>query len=846
MATGGRAQHIEAYTRALPSSSPLISFLHRKQPYARLGDGAASASASASTASSAAASVDAQKPYRQDNVAKHYVRNNPGALGELQHNHQESPPRSPAKSRNEGQDDMIQDGRARSPAKSALGKLSFRSGSCDKETTRAAKSRDESPKKPTKTKSSTNLAGLLSRPKSLKNLYKLANDDESRAKDKENVKPQGTPSFERPPPIFAQFTSDRAASQQEHPSDPMTTHAAKERPRSLHVPRPQLDGSQSSSPSKAQGRASARPKSVLLDQTSGKKLFGAFGHSRSKSTVSSPTKSPTNETADLQIDANNIDQQLEALLDRRNIPENQRYKMRNLNDTIKLEFIRQDYAEMQAAKADRSGAALGPDSSLASNERGTSTSRANSPQVDDDQPKRSRGRSFTFSRSKKDTSSPTKKSKDSKDSKGDATLARHCRSRSTDSIASESRPSSSGQPASGGGFLSKMKAQQGPSDYVAYLRKVQQPELVEVGKLHKLRLLLRNETVAWIEDFIQQGGMHEIVALLNRIMEIEWREEHEDNLLHENLLCLKGLTTTAKAMEYLHSVQADLFPKLLHLLFDPEKKGPSEFTTRNIVPSVLLTYIESAAPVDRVIRAKNVLSHLRDKLGKDDERPIPFVLEMRQERPYRVWCKEVVSVTKEVFWIFLHNLNVVALPGDRSAQADLNGQDQVKDSRGSLNDTNGPFGYMLRNFPQERPPVPAAPYVGGVEWDATNYLASHVDLMNAIIACVPTSQERNKLRAELRISGWERCLGGSLRICKEKFYGSIHVALRTWVAAAAEDGWDVRDVRYGPAPGTRSPQKSKSGAGQKPKSHDPAPKLDMPKLDLALDQQPLGVQDAWL
>jgi hypothetical protein len=75
----------------------------------------------------------------------------------------------------------------------------------------------------------------------------------------------------------------------------------------------------------------------------------------------------------------------------------------------------------------------------------------------------------------------------------------------------------------GSTFLSKIKAQQGPSDYVAYLRKVQKPELVEVGKLHKLRLLLRNETVAWIEDFIQQGGMHEIVALLNRIMEVEWR-----------------------------------------------------------------------------------------------------------------------------------------------------------------------------------------------------------------------------------------------------------------------------------------------------------------------------------
>lgn len=305
------------------------------------------------------------------------------------------------------------------------------------------------------------------------------------------------------------------------------------------------------------------------------------------------------------------------------------------------------------------------------------------------------------------------------------------------------------------------------------------------------------------------------------------REEHEDALLHENLLCLKALSTTARAMEYLDSVQAQLFCRLLHLLFDPDKKGPSEFTTRNIIMSVLLTYIESAAPADRVARAKTVLVHLRDQEPKEEERPLPFVLEMRRERPYRVWCKEVVSVTKEVFWIFLHNLNVVALSADKDAKTADDAASQ------------GPYAYMLRHFPPERPPVPAAPYVGGVEWDATNYLASHLDVMNAILACTPTSDERNALRSDLRISGWERCLGGSLRLCKEKFYGSVHAALRTWVAAAAEDGWEVRDVRFGPSPETRkSPSKPKFKV-------DEAPRLDMPKLDFE-PGRPRVADDAWL
>lgn len=185
--------------------------------------------------------------------------------------------------------------------------------------------------------------------------------------------------------------------------------------------------------------------------------------------------------------------------------------MRNLSDTIKMEFIRQDWAEMQAAKTDRSGTASSTGSS--STDQASAVAPAGS-DCDDDKPKRNRGRSFTFSRGK-ESRSPSKKPK------GEGTLGRHFRNKSSESVATD-RPSSSGS-LSGSNLLSKIKLQQGPGDYVAYLGKVQKPQLVEVGKLHKLRLLLRNETVAWIEDFIQQGGMEEIIGLLNRIMQVEWR-----------------------------------------------------------------------------------------------------------------------------------------------------------------------------------------------------------------------------------------------------------------------------------------------------------------------------------
>ena len=258
-----------------------------------------------------------------------------------------------------------------------------------------------------------------------------------------------------------------------------------------------------------------------------------------------------------------------------------------------------------------------------------------------------------------------------------------------------------------------------------------------------------------------------------------------------------------------------------------------------------------------------MLSHLRDPTPDEAARPPGFVLEMRRPRPYRRWCTEVTNVTKEVFWIFLHQLNVVPRPCDqdefmypgKAAAAEL----EERENRS----------YRARYFPAPRAPVPAAPYVGGVEWDATNYLATHLDLLNGLIACIaappsasqlptpaagisptevidldpPSSpasatgeaaaaarEARNALRRELRDSGFERVLGGALRTCKEKFYGAVHAGLRTWVAAAEADGWDTRCVREGPGRDDDhgSPRKARS-----PAKATPAPRLEVPGLGAA-------------
>ena len=380
--------------------------------------------------------------------------------------------------------------RTRSPTKSAFSK--FRS-----------KSRDPSPEKaPKKQKSSTNLASLLSRPKSLKGFNKVSVNDlvkELEGRDKENITPHEV-QYQAPTPIFAQFTSDesfkaeqkRASADEARRSGEQNLHTktrpeVKQRPKSF-----QVQAYQGKNPL-TQGRSgSAEQKSNERGRSRFVNPFTGNSHGRSKSTTSVPMMAGSGER---ELNADEIDKHLEAMLDRRNIPENQRYKMRDLNDIIKMEFIRQDWAEMQAAKPD----------GRAENE---------------EEKKRSRGKSFTFSRGRKE-GKDGKDGSSTKKNKGESTIGRHFRSKSTESIAIE-RPTSSGSSASTSLF-NKLKAQQSPSDYVSYLRKVQKPELVEVGKLHKLRLLLRNETVAWIEEFIQQGGMAEIVGLLQRIMNVEWR-----------------------------------------------------------------------------------------------------------------------------------------------------------------------------------------------------------------------------------------------------------------------------------------------------------------------------------
>lgn len=687
-------------------------------------------------------------------------------------------------------------------------------------------------KSPKMTKSSTNLAGLLKK-RSRKNLQ-----EDSR--NQENISPSKTKALS-PTPIWAQYATQplEGADGTVHlpqsqtrsledeiklytPKDFSEYRPAEQRnfgrysvyPKDFQAPqRPFLEHRPSSRSSiftenldaeevptltrrKSRDQSASRPsssrvqdiRSTFETQTPKQEQQKAKRSSRVLDAIStfnmkSRDHAPNTSSVEQSMSPQELDSAFEKVLDGRNIPQNMRDTMRNLKPELKTALM----------KGERSGSESSTTSTILNDIRPSARSPG---KRDEQRPKsehgedgkrarsRSRPRSRVFTLSKRDDSSPTEADK------FESSTRSRSKSRPKSVDMSSARPTSSRSLASTSSLtsLNAPDSTTTPGDFIHYLREVQKPPLVEVGKLHKLRILLRNESVTWTDHFVSKGGMDELVQLLYRIMKIEWREEHEDNLLHETLLCLKGLCTTDLAQERFVKIADDFFPALLKMLFDPERKGPAEFSTRGVIISLLFAHLSAAQGGEdgrHETRAHTILRFLQDPSPEDEKQALAFVTQMYISRPYRVWCKEVTNVTKEVFWIFLHHLNVVP-----------------------ITEADETVCFAQAHYPPPRPPHPAAPYVGGVEWEATQYLATHLDLLNGLIASLPTANDRNELRKELKQSGFEKVMGGTLRTCKEKFYGGVHDGLKCWVSAAKADGWYVEDVRAGPPREQASPRKS--------------------------------------
>lgn len=228
--------------------------------------------------------------------------------------------------------------------------------------------------------------------------------------------------------------------------------------------------------------------------------------SRVQAAISAFNAKDRNADVHKHLNSKDLESEFEKLLDARNIPHNMRDKMRSLDTNIKADFIQKDRTDNGTPHS----------SGTADSRRGRGKESKDDRRPEDRKGSRSRSRSrgFTFGRG---SSSPGKKARPESGTFN--------RPRSVDL----SQPVGVYTSLSAAGSTvslheaAAVDTAADPSDFVHYLREIQKPEMVEVGKIHKLRLLLRNETVAWVDGFIAEGGMDEIVQLIYRIMKMEWR-----------------------------------------------------------------------------------------------------------------------------------------------------------------------------------------------------------------------------------------------------------------------------------------------------------------------------------
>lgn len=320
-----------------------------------------------------------------------------------------------------------------------------------------------------------------------------------------------------------------------------------------------------------------------------------------------------------------------------------------------------------------------------------------------------------------------------------------------------------------------------PVQFIRYLS-TRTPDKTRIDIVKKLRLLLRSQRITWINEFVSLAGSRALSLQVSGIIKIEWREDHEDQLLYELLGCWQSMCTTTLGIEKLNT---EFLQMITGLLFS--EKQPSDFRCRGQIMNLLELYLTANDKV-RHARASQVLSFLADPVKPLSERPLEMLEKAHSPRPYKRWMTELEKPVRDCFWIFLHSDNMIdVLP--------MAACDQMV----------------------TRKPIVPEGYVGGVEWTAVEYICSHLSLVNALLASMPR-EERQTLRQHLKTSHFEKICGGQLRRASSKFYASIprdkkptmwelkwltwkqiylHEQLVIWASRANADEWPVTTVTCG-------------------------------------------------
>ncbi|KAI9061130.1 hypothetical protein FKP32DRAFT_1594809 [Trametes sanguinea] len=350
-----------------------------------------------------------------------------------------------------------------------------------------------------------------------------------------------------------------------------------------------------------------------------------------------------------------------------------------------------------------------------------------------------------------------------------------------------------------------------PDKYVSILLG-QSSTVLDVEVVKKLRLLLRNEAASWTDVFVRAGGYDAILTRLNEILDIEWREEqHDDQILHELLRCVKALTTSAVGCNALRAACPSPWDKLVILLYSD--KRPGEVATRQLIVELLLSLFElyplgslpsngspstgltthsrsrsvpwelsttsltASSNLITLPRPHQTLFSLLKSLlltrapppsespGTPIE-PHAFIEELHRPRIYKTYLQEMNDVCRDYFWVFCHPSNTIW---------DLSETDEAK---------------------VEKPRAPGG-MTGGVEFEAMCYMTMHLKFVNAIASYaqalnLPKEHEHSafQFHRDMFQSGIERILSIA-RKASTTYYPTLHLEIARYVAAAGRSGHEI-------------------------------------------------------
>ncbi|ORX36928.1 armadillo-type protein [Kockovaella imperatae] len=310
---------------------------------------------------------------------------------------------------------------------------------------------------------------------------------------------------------------------------------------------------------------------------------------------------------------------------------------------------------------------------------------------------------------------------------------------------------------------------EGSENFISWLQAYKATDLnMDVARCKKLRMLLRHESTTWVGSFIDQGGYDLILARLQDLLDVEWREEqHDDQMLYEILRCIKALSTSDVGKAAIRRSYPKPFPALSALIFSEKK--PGDIATRQIIIELWL-FLYDLYPNCRNVNGRpsptrfdnpsgpsvDVSAAIRGLLLPDSADKTKdhhsFITQAHRPRIFKAWVQELSDICRDYFWIMCHGNNTL---------------------------------WALEEVDESLVEKPVAPggATGGVEFEAVNYVIVHFRLLNRFCSQMAREdpEKATHLHGELLMSGLDRILV-TMRKASTTYYPTLHLELSRYVA----------------------------------------------------------------